>query len=244
VGTWNATSDNRIVALNPADGSVLWSFDNGGGSNGIGIISGGLFVDAAASRIYFASRARGSGSNHTLWCLSFTNTGATKLWSVASGDSDAAPMVYQGRVYFGNNNGEVKVFDTNTGALLASTATGDGPVKGYVIPDFTALPRKLFLATTTRVWVLQDNGSSISTLSSINTIPNPSIPLRRFGTNYLNVGGGDGKLYQVDVGSFATTSVLLPTGTQLGSPTLDTQTATVYAGTDAGTMYAVATPLP
>lgn len=71
VGTREGSADNAFKALDPADGSVLATFDNGGGSSGIGIISGMAAVDMLANpdRVYFTSHARVGGSPNTLWCL-------------------------------------------------------------------------------------------------------------------------------------------------------------------------------
>ena len=93
IGSRDATSDNLMYMLKPSDGSIMTSFDNGGGANGMGIISSGATVDYANNRIYFASRERSGGSADTLWCLSFTGTAFTKVWSKPYGDIDGAPVV-------------------------------------------------------------------------------------------------------------------------------------------------------
>lgn len=244
VGTRNALSGNRMYALNPANGTTLWSFDNGGGSNGIGIISAGATVDYASNRLYFTSRGRGGGSPDTLWCLSFTNTGASKVWSVNVGDSDAAPVLYGGRLYVGTNDGAVKAVDPVSGSVIWTFSAGDGPIKGFVIPAFTALPRKLYFTTTNRVWSITDQGASATLDWSLTTIPNPSVPLLNPATGYLYVGASNGRLYQIHTGTQAVTWVTLPRGTYIGAPTLDTSNQMIYVGSDEGVVHAVSVPLP
>ena len=58
VGTRDAGADNALVALDP-DGIEIDRFDNGGGANSIGVISGAATVDYARKRVYFASDDRG-----------------------------------------------------------------------------------------------------------------------------------------------------------------------------------------
>ena len=82
----NATTANKLYALNPDSGAVVGSpFDNGGGASAIGIITG-IAVDYATNRVYFTSRAAGAGSSHTLWCLNAAAGGLSYDWSVAAGD--------------------------------------------------------------------------------------------------------------------------------------------------------------
>lgn len=244
VGTRNATSGNTMYALNPGTGAVLWSFNNGGGSNGIGIVSSGATVDYANNRLYFTSRARGGGSGDTLWCLSFTNSSASKVFSVPVGDADAAPVLLQGRVYVGNNAGEVKAIDANTGTVVWTYSTGDGPVKAFVLPNFSSLPRQLYFTTNNRVWRLTDNGSSATLDWSLTSIANPSPPLLNPTTGLLYVGSSGGRLYEVNTTNQAVKSVLLPTGSVVGAPTLDTRNQMVIVGNELGTVHAVAVPLP
>ena len=243
VATRSATTPNRVVALNPANGQLLWSFDNGGGSNAIGIISAGVTVDYATNRLYFTSRTRAGGSNHTVWALSFTNAGATRLWSRALGSSDAAPTLYAGRLYVGTNAGEVYALDPETGNTIWSYSTGGGPVKGFVSPEATALPRRLVFSTTSTVWALLDNGASASLAWRRDTIPFPSATLLVPNRTAAVVGGGDGRLHQLRLADGAVTSVQLGAGdAAVGSPGFDVVNQLAYVGSESGVMYAVALP--
>lgn len=244
VGTRNASSANRFVALNARTGAEQWAFDNGGGANAMGIITGDAAVEYD-NRVFFASRARTGGSNHTIWSLSFTDTGATKVWSAAIGNSDGSPTVWNGRVYIGTNNGTVYALDKNSGAVLWSYATNDGPVKGFVNVDFLSPSGRLYFATTNRVWSIVDNGPSASLHWSVS-MTRPSIPL--FTGSALIFGAGDGRLYQLTDLAGATPSqtfVTLGAGTAgVGSPSYDFWNNAVYVGNEAGAIYAVSLPLP
>ncbi|HEV7238228.1 MAG TPA: PQQ-binding-like beta-propeller repeat protein [Thermoanaerobaculia bacterium] len=247
VGTRNSSSVNRFVALDARTGAERWAFDNGGGasaSDAIGVITGDAAVEYD-NRVFFASRTKSGGSNQTVWALSFTDTGATKLWSAAIGDSDGSPTVWNDRVYIGTNNGTVYALDETTGAVLWSYATNDGPVKGFVNVDFLSASGRLYFATTNKVWSVTDSGAS-ATLNWSVSLTRPSIPL--YTGTALIMGSGDGRLYQFTNLSSATptqTSVVLGAGTAgVGSPSLDYASSMIYVGNEAGAIYGVSLPLP
>lgn len=247
VGSRDAAGDNSFYGLNPADGTIAWTFNNGGGSGGIGIISGTAAVDYSNDRVYFASRTRAGGSSNTLWCLSFTDAGATLLWARALGDIDGAPTLFNGRVYVGNNSGEVYAVNAVTGADVWSApfATADGPIKGFITPRLGT--GGLVFSTTNDVWGVSDNGAAASLSWKVTTVPSPSIPLLTPHSNDAYVGGSDGKLYQLDVSSATplVTSLVLGDGTAaIGSPSYDVLHSLLYVGSDAGVVYGVSLPLP
>jgi outer membrane protein assembly factor BamB len=244
VGTRNSTADNVFFGLNALTGTTAWQFNNGGGANGIGIITSDASIDYATNRVYFTSRAKTGGSTSTAWCVSFTNSTATKVWSVPVGDVDGSPTLWNDRVYVGNNDGVVYALDAATGATLWSYNAGDGPVKGFINVDWNG-SGTLFFTTTNKLWAIKDNGTSAAQLWS-STVSGASIPL--FLGNYLLVGSGNGRIYQfssVTTASPTSTSVVLGAGTAaVGSPSFDFNNSLAYVGTDAGAIYAVQIPLP
>ncbi|NLI48481.1 MAG: PQQ-binding-like beta-propeller repeat protein [Acidobacteria bacterium] len=248
--TRNATSENKVYALNPATGATLFSFNNGGGSNAMGIISGGVLVDYDTNRVYFASRAKGGGSSHTVWCLSFNGSAFAKVWSQPLGDIDGVPVVWNGRVFVGTNAGVVYCLDAADGSTQWSYNTGTGtPVKAYLFPTYTATPHRLFFSTSNNVYCITDDGGANYTVRwAVTDIPSPSTPLFLFGTSYIYVGASDGRLYQINITTGAHASVELAPGASpvpvVGSPAYDYVNRMVYVGTDTGVMYAVSVPLP
>lgn len=245
VPTRNATSDNSVNGMNALTGATAWAtpFNNGGGANGIGVITGDPYIDYNTNRVYFTSRAKQGGTTATAWALSFTNTTATKVWGVAIGDSDSSPTLWNGRLYVGNNDGKVFALDPSNGSTIWSFPTNDGPVKGFINPDFFGTGQ-LYFATTTKVWAIIDNGASATQKWSV-AVSAPSIPLFVNGT--LLVGSGDGRLYQfsnLTNASPTQTSVLLNAAAAVGSPSFDFSTSLAYVGTDAGSVYAVSVPIP
>ncbi|RLE25880.1 MAG: hypothetical protein DRJ65_06750, partial [Acidobacteria bacterium] len=244
VGSRDAGIGNVMYGLNLADGSTAWTFDDGGAA--IGIIPSGATVDYANNRLYFASWEYAVGAS-TMWCLTFTDTGATLLWERALGSIDGAPILYDGRIYVGTNTGEVHALDPATGASLwgGPFVTADGAVKGFVSPAYSALPRRLILATCTTVWALTDSGASVSQEWQQPGVAGPSIPLD-LESDGIFVGSTDGRLYQLDEATGGvTSSVLLGDGSAtIGSPGYDYFNSMAYVGSESGAVFAVTLPLP
>ncbi|HEX8172990.1 MAG TPA: PQQ-binding-like beta-propeller repeat protein [Thermoanaerobaculia bacterium] len=249
--TRNATADNMVYALNAATGAAAWSFNNGGGVNGIGIISGDPWVEFGGTthKLYFTSRSKSGGSSGTIWCLDYTANSAAKCtgFPISAGDSDASITLYNGSILVGNNSGKVYSFNATTGAQNWVFDTADGPIKGFVNPDFANGSNDLYVATTNKVWAITNNGSSAAQHWVVGTIAFPSIPLLT-GSGHLFTGSADGKLYQLtNLTAAAPTIKSLTLGTgdaAVGSPSFDYSTNQVYVGTDAGRIYAVVAPLP
>ncbi|RKZ70226.1 MAG: hypothetical protein DRQ48_06630, partial [Gammaproteobacteria bacterium] len=243
-GSRVAGSGNSMYGINLADGSPAWSF---GGT--IGIISSGATVDYANNRLYFASRENPSGSNHTLWCISFDGTSASLVWSKAYGDIDSAPVLFDGVLYVGTNAGIVGAVNPVNGDIIWTYSTNDGPVKGYIDYEFvTGGPRKVFFATTNDVWALTDNGASVSlawrqTDNAVDVV-GPSIPLTLADQGAMYVGSTDGRLYQLNTASGAVvTSAVMGAGTAtVGSPGYDWMNSLAYVGAEDGSVYAVTLP--
>lgn len=248
VGTRNSTGGNALCALNAADGTLVWTFDNGGGSNAIGIISGQAAVDNAGRRVFFTSRAHGSGSSDTAWALNVTGaTTFTKAWSIGLGDVDSSIAFSNATLYVGTIDGRVHALIPATGASkwLSPFATGDGAVKGTVWPS----AGRVFVSTDTKVWAINDLGTGTTPTSfftsPISTVPNPATPVL-LGTR-LYVGGGNGTVYEFEVVATPPTpkSVVLgdPSAPfQVGRPTADVANGLIYMGTESGQIYAVAYP--
>ena len=248
VGTRNPTGANRFYGLDPKTGFTVGVPYEGVDGGGLGIVSGGASVDYKASRVYFASRAAAAGAS-TVWCLEVTATGFVYRWSQPIGDVDTSPVVRGNRVYVGGNDGVVHAFDKLTGTQAWSFTTFAQPFKGFLFPDRTG--DDLYVATTSRVFGLSDNGTSASLNWPPITVPSPSIVLFRPAEGAaparLYFGAGDQRLHELDLSqSPPTQKTILLGGTPavIGAPTLDTLNGLVYVGSDAGIIYAVAVPLP
>jgi len=270
-GTRNAAADNKLYCLSPTTGQVQASaagtFDNGGGANGIGIVSAQPLVDYGNSRVYFTSRARAGGSTRTVWCVTFNGSGLTGALAGFAppvlGDVDSTPILFKPasettlpkRLYVGTNASRLYALNPATGATLWSIAgspfldLADGPVKGYVNPEGGS--NRMYLSTTNKVWCVSDDGTSASVVWSL-TLPGsgvtPSTPMFLPVANNLLVGSSNGRLYQLDTTQNPpplTKYVTLGAGdAAVGSPAFDVVNNVVYAGTEAGVVYAVSWPLP
>ncbi|HEX6100063.1 MAG TPA: PQQ-binding-like beta-propeller repeat protein [Thermoanaerobaculia bacterium] len=244
-GTRNSAPPNGVYALNTQGGAAAWSY-TGGGTYTIGVIGGQVSIDYTNRRVYFASRAasQAANQNHTLWCLSFDDTSATRLWSIPLGDIDGSPVVRNNTLYVGTNNGTLYAVDPGTGTVLASYATGDGPIKGYPFPNTDG---RVYFSTTNRVWGVADNLTAPRQLTlgwQIGSIPSPSTAVLALGALYA--GSSDGRLYKITGIATATPAIA---STQLGSGLAavgtigyDYTNNLAYVGTAEGAIYAVSIP--
>jgi outer membrane protein assembly factor BamB len=257
VGTRNTSpsSPSQFFGLDLATGTTVDSWDGGGT---MGPVSGTPAVDyAAPQRVYFASRKL-LGAGNTVWALN-VNAGSpafTSAWSRDYGEFDTSPVLRGGRLYLGNTAGLVHSLRASDG-LDPRTFTptpADGPVKGFVFPD--RRNDDILFATGTKVWSVSDDGTPGMTKNWEWTAGvNLSVVLYWPETNYAYVGGGDGRLYQLDF-SAATTStppvatpLVLGDGTgQIGAPSLDIGIdlgggkRLLVVGSESGIVYGVAVP--
>ncbi|MCD4749527.1 MAG: S8 family serine peptidase [Thermoanaerobaculales bacterium] len=239
-GSRVAGSGNSMHAINPANGFHEWSYDGT-----IGIISSAATVDYATNRLYFASRENPSVNENTLWCIEFTNLGASLLWAKPYGDIDSAPVLFDGVLYVGTNAGLVMAVNPEDGEKIWTYVTIDGSVKGFVDFEFTGLPRRLFFATTTSVWSLTDHGSSVSFGWQETGVGGPSIPLTLADQGVMFVGSTDGRLYQLNTitGIPEASRLLGAENVTVGSPGYDWLNSMAYVGAEDGSVYAVTLPL-
>jgi outer membrane protein assembly factor BamB len=252
VGTRNASGSNRFYALDAASGATVGPpFANGGVPTDIGFVSGAATIDYPTKRAYFTSRP--AGSPNTLWCFDVSASGLSFAWARPAGEIDASPVLRGGVVYTSTTQGDVMAYRADNGDPLWTVAsvpapfpTEAGGVKGFVFAD--RLSQALYFSTTTTVWAVRDDGSAPLELWSTTAVPSPSslVFLELGGTGYVFVGGGDGRLYQLDAATGAQVKSVQLGGLtdHIGAPTLDVLNSMAYVGSTAGVVYAVEVPLP
>ncbi len=171
----NSATGNKFYGLNITNGSILWTFTNGVANN-IGIISGQALVDYNTTRVYFTSRAGGSGNS--VWALNASTNPPTLVWAAGGmGDIDADINLSGTTLYAGTTAGKVYALNTTgtqkwTGPFL----TGGGPVKGLIWVSGS----KLFFSTTSSVNTILDNGASTAPTAYWTpqvSISSPTTPL-------------------------------------------------------------------
>lgn len=264
VGTRDAAGANAFCALQMGTGATAWCFTNasaqGGNGLGIGIISGPAFVDASWShpsypgwkRAFFASRGSATGSPNTLWAVRFNASQARLLWAANVGANDGAPTPggTAGQLVVGNNAGEVRAVNTDTGAVVWTRSFAPGPVKEFV--SYDAPRHRLLFSTEGAVWSIPADGSTGSDWSV--PLVAPSRPLWRTNTPYVYVGAcataacTDGRLVELDSTTAWTApkSVTLGQASWLGGPTIDVNASppVLHVGSASGRVYTVQIPLP
>jgi FG-GAP-like repeat/PQQ-like domain len=204
-------------------------------------VTGQPAVDYAAQRVYVASRAWGGvPDNNTLWCVNLAD--GTSCWAKSYGDIETGVSLQNDRLFVGTNAGTVLALRKSDGdpAWGAPLPTGDGRVRGYIATD--RLTGDIYFSTNARVWRVDADGASASTIWSI-PFTAPSTPVFAPGDSVVYVGGV-GSLFKLNVvGGSGAGSFLLGEGTsKVGSPTLDLRNGFAYVGTEAGIVYAVRIP--
>ena len=244
--THSGAGDNRFYALEAATGAVLGTPYAG---TGIGFVSGSATLDYPTKRAYFTSRPAGPPLN-SLWCFDVDGSGLTLGWAKPAGEIDASPVLRGDVVYTSTIDGDVMAYSAVDGEARWTTGatpfpTEPGGVKGFIFPD--RLTQRLYFSTTDKVWALLDNGTSASEAWSTTAVPSPSTLVFGDvgGTGYVFVGGGDGRLYQLDAATGLDVKWVQLAGATdfIGAPTLDVLNSMVYAGSTDGIVYAVKVPL-
>ena len=242
-------SHSDFLGLSLTLGQIMETFTGGGTPfQQLGPVSGAPAVDYALQRVYFASRRRTGG--HTVWALDVGASSLTYAWSIdPGGEFDTSPVLRNGRVYVGDTAGVIYSIRAADGSDVWSMSTSDGPVKGFLFPD--RRNDNLIFATTSTVWSVRDTaGGLVPQWTWTTSGLNPSTVLYWPQTNYVYVGGANGKLWQLDFTypatdpSFAKSRILGDGTGQIGAPTLDIGVSPrlLIVGSESGVLYGVEVP--
>jgi len=254
VGTHNAgsTSANQIFGLNGNSGATVWTFTGGGLNPSLDIISSAPSVDYVHGAIWVTSRSNGGTSQPSLWKLN-PNTGVV-LFSAKLGPIDYSPTLSpQSDVLFVSvNGGALTAIDPVTGSTLGSINPGDGGVKNSPAVATASMPYTVVLTTNSQVWSYQfscltnpclPGGGTFTKFWGGTAINNPSAPLTYSGLTKVYVGGGDGKIHELDLATGVDAKQrLLNTSVTVGDVGIDTVLSLALASASDGRCYAFAIP--
>ncbi len=259
-GTHNGatTSANQFVALNANTGATVWTVTgNSGTVPALDIVNAAPAVDYTHGAIWFASRSNGGTAQPSLWKLN-PNTGAV-LFSAKLGPIDYSPTLAPNSdiLFVSVNGGSLLAIDPSSGATLGSINPGDGGLKSSAAVATTTLPYTVVFSTSTKVWAYQfacvptpnvclpGGGGTFNLIWGGTAIPTPSAPLTFFPLTKVYVGGGDGKIHELDLatGADGKQRVLNPsTGVTVGDVSIDTTLSYVIAAATDGRIYAFQFP--
>ena len=254
-GTHNTatTNANQIFGLNANTGSVIWTHTGAPGPNtGLDIMSSEPMVDYVNNAIWVTSRSNGGTAQPSLWKLD-PNLG-TVLFSAKLGPIDYGPtLAPQSDVLFVSvNGGALTAIDPVTGATFGLVNPGDGGVKNSAAVATFSMPYTVVFTTNTEVWAYQFScattpclagGGTFTKLWGGTAVNNPSAPLTFFGISKVYVGGGDGKIHELDVNTGVDAKQrLLNTSVTVGDVGIDLVLNNVLASASDGRSYAYAIP--
>ena len=212
-----------------------------------GLHRGHAVAGLHAQPAYVASRAGASGNQPSLWVINALD--GTLVQSFALGHLQSSPTLSfnESTLYVGNTTGSLYAINLNTLALkwTSPSALGSALV-GYVWEDTSITGRLYFTTANGQVWCLQDAGAG--------TPPNAASPVWKRAVagastplllDKIYVGSTDGKVHEID----PTTGVdekqfTVGDGTAtVGTPSTE-DSAQIFVGTTAGTLYKIPVPLP
>jgi outer membrane protein assembly factor BamB len=248
IGTRNSGGPNQLYALDPNDGTVVWTFDPGTGANSMGMMTNGPTFDYNTEHLYFSSYRGGSGN--TLWCLDLSGGSPAQcgLWPdygvpVSLSDIDVSPVLFAGYLVVSDTTaGDLYVVNPTDGSSLLIGSAGTGGAIGFVFPRFGTTDVIVSSSTDVQSVDVTPPGTSHWNWG----VPSPSTPLQAPYTDDIYVGRTDGKLHQLSTlapgGPGTTLCVGDCLNTVVGSPTYDVVKDMIYVGTIDGEIYAVKTP--
>lgn len=259
-GTHNGatTSANQFVALNANTGATAWTVvGNSGTVPALDIVNAAPAIDYTHGAIWFASRSNGGTAQPSLWKLD-PNTGSI-LFSAKLGPIDYSPTLAPNSdiLFVSVNGGSLLAIDPTSGATLASINPGDGGLKSSAAVATNTLPYTVVFSTSTKVWAYQfacvptpnvclpGLGGTFNLIWGGTSITTPSAPLTYFPLTKVYVGGGDGKIHELDLatGVDGKQRVLNPTaGVTVGDVSIDTTLSYVIAAATDGRVYAFTFP--
>jgi hypothetical protein len=234
---------NRVIAVEAATGATLWTFT---GAPAMDQVLGQPYVDYARDRLWITSRNGSAANQASVWVLDTVNDG-TMLRSLALGDIQSAPTLSfdGGTVYVGGMDGRLHAIDAETMALRWTSSLSFGTaILGFVWEDFY-LPGRLYYVTANgRVWCVDDVGATAALCPEWPVNPRRpvasgtvSVPL--VGDLALWVGGSDGRLHELNLGTGAVDrTFLVESAATLGDVSTD-DLSRLYVGSSSGRVYRI-----
>jgi hypothetical protein len=254
-----ATNNNKVFAINMADGTVLWTFNNtcaaapAGGA--MDYVTGMPYVDYARNRLYVTSGDAGA-TQRSLWIIKTVDgegvlKGQVMTCAACSGLGalDSSPTLGSdgNTLYFGNITGRLYAFDVNTLAIRWYRDLG-AAIKGFVWDGGAG---NLYLSTTNTVWRIKDNFNDTGAVDSSDnvrstvqwqrTVNGASMPLLLSNAVYVG-SSSDFLLHEIALDNSAEKTLALDS-TAVGDVSTDDGT-NVYVSTTAGRLYKIQVPLP
>ena len=235
VGTYDNSLNNSFVAMDMADGEVLWTTTPGT----LATVTGSPVI--YGNTAYFTSLS--FDGSPSIWAVNLT-TGAV-IWSRSdAGSISSAPALSaDGSVlYVGNDAGTVYAFSTANGTspALWTNALGDGSVFGAPWP----FGGTVFVSTSSKVHKLSASSGASEGSPWPVSVSLPSIPVVG-ASGKLYVGAQNGNIYEIVIATGATkTKSLGAAAGTIGDPVLGTDDGQLYVGAADGRIYKVAVPFP
>lgn len=238
---------NRVVALNAGTGLPVFTYQPGD----LGMVNGGMVVDYTNNLLFVGGKVNGSSAASLRVLNTLTGTEVARL-SLGDLEHSLVRNGVTGHILATNSDGVVHAIDPVTRQIVWSLNVATRPAPST--PAFTSFVRPLgggFVASLAsghvQFWDYAAPGATVPTRMWSTAVANPSgtFTLNRSGVVRIYVGGGDGKVHQLEmVGGADTAQVTLNTGLRIGTPTIDTTSSRLHVGSEDGLICSFPVPFP
>ncbi len=230
---------NKIFAINPNNGSIVWTF-NQNGEYPVDIFAAGPTVDYTNNWLYVTSYSGASQNQNSLWILDIIDNGSL-LYSANYGDIDFGVAL--------SNNRTVANFASKSSGLVYSINASDRSLRwsynpgvgtnvnfSYLLP----LSDGFLFTVSSHLMRIADNGNSASLIYDI-PIAGATPPILSVTWNKVYVGSNTGNLYQLNL-TDGSTEFTRSMGYSIGYMSADTSLKNIYFGTTDGRIFAFRVP--
>jgi outer membrane protein assembly factor BamB len=225
--------DGVLNAIDKRDGRLVWSRRLGQ----LSASSPAVTANTVYVTILYSGHPKSPGRVIAL----DSATGATRWWHALPSGSESSPLIDQGRVFFGSQNGTVYALDDSTGAQVwsyraASAVKASPTLSGGVLyfGDYSGRLQAVSEQSGRRLWVSKSEGAL---LGSGNFYSTAAVVYGR-----VYIGNTDGRVYAYDA-STGRLDWAVQTGAYVYASPAVTNTPglgpTVYIGSYNGRFYAI-----
>ena len=238
----SGTNNYKVVALSSVNGSKIWE------SAPTSPILGGMLVDYANNRLYVPT-SDSATSVQILSTLDGTLVGTLSVGAVSRGVTmDYYANGGAGQLIVVNDSGTAYGFPMNwTGTPTAAswnTSVGGTPV-GLPMPISGGFVISVKTGTTTGAVnkiTFSTAGAATTQSVSISKPSNPTFEIVNNQYTRVWVGSSDQKLHGIDFNAWTDVVQLNAPGTTPGTPSIDSTTHRIVAGTEDGRLCSFVVP--
>ncbi len=194
-----STTDNVVFALDAADLSIVWTFNQALALD-VNSISEGCTVDYQNNQLYCGTDLATAITDHSLFAISTLNAGVA--WSWNAGPIRNRPQLpyppATGKLYVANADGTIYAIGRNDGIIQMFNQFSPAGTQLNMWAEFRGSSTQLFVTDTAGVLhSINDSGSSLDPMWSIPNVVTPPVASHTLGRVWT--GMSDGSVWELDI---------------------------------------------